>query len=404
MALLHFKDIQFADEKSSVRAIFLKNFYFEMKHSDLDKLGKWKVVKGELDIEGPENIVKRNFNFILEQKLKELRSFQGKEAVYIYEGLMPLIGSLYFGIVDRNTNIIEIRPITGCNLNCIFCSVDLCKRERDFVVQADYLASEAEKLARLKRKKAKALEIHINAMGEPLLYAPLADLIKKVKKIKGVKQISIDTNGTLLTKEKVDELVKVGLTRFNISLNAFSKETAEKIANVVYDVENVKRICKYIAGKCDILLAPVWMQGVNDSDIEKIIEFSKELKTLRPQQTVPIIGIQNFLEYEHGKMPAKAIEFDEFYEKLGKLEKKHKHKLKLRLSREDFGIVDAKVLEKPMQNDDYAQAIVICKGKFKGEKLCSARDRIISVRTMKKDKINVKITRSKYNVFYGREI
>jgi len=402
MVKLHYEDIQFKDEKDKVRAIFLQNFYFEIKKQELDKLGKWKIVKGNLEIEGSENIVKRNFNFLLEQKLKELRSFQGKEAVYIYEGLIPLIGSLYFGIVDRNTNIIEIRPITGCNLNCIFCSVDLCKRERDFVVQADFLSSQAEKLAKLKRKKAKELEIHINAQGEPLLYSPLAELIKKAKKIKNVKQISIDTNGTLLNESKVDELVKAGITRFNISLNAFSSETASKIANVIYNTENVKKICKYIAKKCDILLAPVWMQGINDKDIEQIIEFSQELKKIRPEQTVPFIGVQNFLEYEHGKMPAKSIEFEEFYEKLGKLEKKYS--LKLHLTREDFGIQIAKVLKKPMENDDYAQALVVCKGKFKGEKLCSCKDRIVSVRTMKKDKINVKITRSKYNVFYGREI
>jgi len=311
---------------------------------------------------------------------------------------------LYFGVVDRNTNIIEIRPITGCNLNCIFCSVDLCKRERDFVVSADYLFKEADNLAKLKRTKAKELEIHINAMGEPLLYAPLAELIKKLKKIKGVKQISIDTNGTLLTEERIDELVKAGLTRFNISLNAFSEETAKKIANVPYPIETVKKMCKYITKKADILLAPVWMQGVNDKDIEEIIKFSQELKKLRQSQKVPIIGVQNFLEYEHGKMPAKSISFDEFYLALADLEEKYK--LKLKLSREDFGITQANVLKKPFDKDDFVKAIVVCHGKFKNEKLCSAHERIISVRTSAREEknVNCKITRTKYNVFYGNEL
>jgi hypothetical protein len=404
MTKLHFEDIQFTDEKDRVRAIFLKNFYFELKPNEISKLGKYKIVKGDLEIEGTENIIRKQFNMILENKFKELRSFQGKPATYIYEGMMPLIGSLYFGVVDRNTNIIEIRPITGCNLNCIFCSVDLCKRERDFVVQADYLFKEAEKLAKLKRIKSKELEIHINAMGEPLLYAPLAELISKLKKIKGVKTISIDTNGTLLTETKVDELVKAGLTRFNVSLNAFSEETAKKIASVNYPIENVKKICKYIAKKCDILLAPVWMSGINDKDIEEIIQFSQELKKLRPKQTAPIIGVQNFLEYEHGKMPAKAIEFDEFYEKLAELEKRYN--LKLKLSREDFGITLVNILKKPFDKNNYVQATVICDGKFKNEKLCSSHDRIVSVRTSKEigKTVNCRITRTKYNVFYGREI
>lgn len=404
MVKLHFEDIQFVDEKSQVKGIFLKNFYFEISKKELDKIGNWKVVKQDLIIEGSENIVKRNFNTLLEQKLKELKSFQGKEAIYIYEGMIPLIGSLYFGIVDRNTNIIEIRPITGCNLNCMFCSVDLCKRERDFVVQADYLAKEAEKLAKLKREKLKELEIHINAQGEPLLYSPLAELIKKVSKIKGVKTISIDTNGTLLSKEKVDELVSAGITRFNVSLNAFSEENAKKIANVPYSTEHVKEMCRYIAKKCDILIAPVWIQDVNSEDIEKLIGFSQELKKLRPEQKVPFIGVQNFLEYKFGRKEVKAIEFDEFFDKLKELEQKYS--IKLILSRDDFNIKPASVLKKPFEKDDFAEAKVICKGMFANEKLCVSHDRIISVKTASKPEkeINVKITGTKYNVMYGREI
>lgn len=401
---MHFQDIQFSEEKSLVRAIFLKNFFFEIKKKELDKIGEWKVVKGDLLIEGSENIIKRNFSTILENKLNDLKGFQGKPATYIYEGMIPLLGSLYFGVVDRNTNIIEIRPITGCNLNCIFCSVDLCKRERDFVVQAEYLYKEAKNLAALKKTKAKNLEIHINAMGEPLLYAPLAELISKLKKIQAVKTISIDTNGTLLNEEIIDELVKAGMTRFNISLNAFSQEAAAKVAGSSYPLEHVKKMCKYIAKKCDILLAPVWIQGINDKDIEEIISFSQELKKLRPLQKVPIIGVQNFLEYEHGKMPAKSIEFEDFYDRLAELEKKYNTKLKL--SREDFGITSAQVLKKPFDKNNYVQATVICDGKFKNEKLCAAHDRIVSIRTSKEigKTVNCRITRTKYNVFYGKEI
>jgi hypothetical protein len=403
MARFHYSDIQFAEEKDKIKGIFLKNFFFDMKKSELSKLGKYEVKNNDLMIEGNEAIVKRNFNTLLEQKLKELKSFQGKEAVYIYDGLIPLIGSLYFGIVDRNTNIIEIRPITGCNLNCIFCSVDLCKRERDFVVNVDFLAKEAEKLAKLKLEEVKELEIHINTQGEPLLYAPLAELIKKVSKIKGVKTISIDTNGSLLTEEKVDELVKAGMTRFNVSLNAFSEETAKKIAGTAYPLENVKKICKYIAKKCDILIAPVWLSGINDKDIEQLIKFSEELKKLRPQQKVPFIGIQNFLEYQYGKKPVKAIPFEEFFEKLKELEKKYK--LKLKLSRDDFNIKAANVLKKPLENDEYTKVKLVCRGMFKNEMLGLAGDRIIAVRTDAKEGkiIGVKITRSKYNVFYGQE-
>lgn len=404
MPKLHFEDIQFQEEKDNIRGIFLKNFYFELTYSELNKIGKFRVIKQDLEIEGKDEIVQRNFNTLLEQKLHELKSFQGKEATYIYQGFIPMIGSLYFGIIDRNTNIIEIRPITGCNLNCAFCSVDLARRERDFVVNVDCLASEAEKLAELKSSKCKEIEMHINGQGEPLLYAPLAELISKLKKIKNVKTISIDTNGTLLTKEKVDEIVSAGLTRFNISLNAFSDKTAEKVAGVRYPFENVKKMCKYIAKKTDILITPVWLYTINDKDIEQLIEFSQELKKIRPQQQTPFMGIQNFLEYRYGKKPAKEICWSDFYDELEKLEKKHK--IRLRLSRDDFNIVKANVLRKPFQKGEAVQAKIICRGKFPKEMLCASHNRIISVRTEKKlgKIIDAVITRSKYNVFYGKEI
>jgi hypothetical protein len=400
--LLKFEDIKFSEEKDIIRGIFLNQFYFDIAKFELEKLGKYNVKDGNLKIKGSENIIRRNFNTLLDRKLKELKSIQGKEAVYIYKGFIPLQGCLYFGIIDRNTNIIETRPITGCNLNCIFCSVDLCRRQRDFVVNSDYLIEEAEKLAELKREQVNDLEIHINAMGEPLLYAPLADLIKGLKKIKGVKVISMDTNGSLLSESKVDELVKAGLTRFNISMNAFSKETAKRIAGIPYPTENVKKICKYIAKKADVLLAPVWLNGINDKDIEQILKFSLELKKLRPSQKFPFIGIQNFLEYEHGKKPVKEKSWPEFFEFLKKLEEKYK--LKLKLSRSDFGIMGAKT-EKTFKKDEIVDAQIVCGGMFANERLCVAKDRIISVFTEKiKGKIKLRITRDKYNIFYGQEI
>ncbi len=396
-----FEDIKFSANKDSVRGIFLNQFYFDMGKKELDKLGKWSLKGSSLEITGNAAALRRNFNTLLDQKLKELRSFSGKEAIYIYKGFIPIQGSLYFGLIDRNTNIIEIRPITGCNLSCIFCSVDLCRRERDFVVNADYLLEEFENLAKKKLLQVRSVEAHINAQGEPLLYSKLPYLIKGLSKIKGVNTISVDTNGTLLTEEKVDELVSAGLSRFNISLNAFSEETAKKVAGFNYPVESVKKICKYIAKKADILLAPVWMIGVNDSDIEEILKFSLELRKIRPSQKVPFIGIQNFLEYEHGKSPCKSLSFDDFFSRLETLEKKYS--MNLKLNREDFGIVPSKS-EKAIKKGETVNAEIICKGMFKNEVLASAKNRIIALNSDDKGRIKVKITRDKYNVFYAQEI
>jgi len=404
MAKLGFQDIKFHKDNGDVKCIFLNNFYFDISKDELNRLGRWKVTDNALEIEGKENIARRNFNHLLEIKLQKLKSFQNKKAIFIHKGFLPLIGSLYFGIIDRNTNIIEIRPITGCNLNCIFCSVDMSKRANDFVVQKDYIVEEFKKLAELKLKTVDSIEAHINAQGEPLLYSPLADLIKDISKIKGVKTISIDTNGCLLTKEKIDEIVSAGLTRFNVSLNAFSKETANKVSATNYPFEHVLEMCRYIAGKCDILIASVWLHGINDNDLENILQFSLELKEIRnkrkPEQKTPFIGIQNFLEYQFGKKPVRQQNWKNFFLFLKKLEEKYN--TKLILGKDDFTIKEANVLKKPFKKGQRVEAEIVCDGMFENEKLAKADERTIVIPKCKKSgKIRVKITRDKYNVFYG---
>ena len=394
MALLEFEDIKFRENGKEVRAYFLKNFYFDIEQKELDKLGKWHLKDESLEIEGSESIVRRNFSFLLEQKMQELYSMQENPATYVYEGLIPLIGSLYFGIMDRSTNIIEMRPITGCNLNCIFCSVDMEKGMRDFVVNVDYLVKEFEKLAALKLKEVSHIEAHINAQGEPLLYSPIVELVRKVSKIKGVDVVSIDTNGTLLTKELIDDLVDAGLTRFNVSLNSFNQKVANKLSERSYPLNNVIDMCKYIAKKSQLLLAPVWLKGINDEDIEDVIKFGLSIGA-------KIIGVQNFLEYRCGKNPIKQQSWEDFYSLLERLEKRYK--TKLILSREDFKIEKAIVLKKPFKKDSFVEAEIVCDGRFEGEKLAKAGERAIVIPSCKKTgKVRVKITRDKYNVFYGK--
>ena len=128
-----------------------------------------------------------------------------KKTIYIHQNSgIPLIGNNAFGLIDRNTSIIEVRCITGCNLDCIHCSVDQDKRPVDFVVEKDYLVQEFKEL--VKHKGINEIEAHIGTQGEPLLYSPLADLITDLSVIPEVSVIALDTNGTLLTKKNPSTL------------------------------------------------------------------------------------------------------------------------------------------------------------------------------------------------------
>src|SRR3989338_8039744 len=178
MAKLEFEDLSFEQNKDSVRVIFLNLFYFDVKNSDLNKISDFTVEKNAIDFKKiDEKRAGRKFNIILEQGFSSLKNkLTGKKAVYIHKNSgIPLIGNGAFGLVDRNTNVIEVKPITSCNLGCIYCSVDQNKRIVDFVIEKDYLIEEFKKLVEF--KQVINIEAHIASQGEPLLYAPLKELI-----------------------------------------------------------------------------------------------------------------------------------------------------------------------------------------------------------------------------------
>ena len=76
------------------------------------------------------------------------------------------------------------------------------------------------------------------------------------------------------------------------------------------------------------------------------------------------------------------------------------------MSREDFGIVKCKSLEKPFKKDDIVYAKIICQGMQAREIIMAAAERMIVVPNSPETKVGktvkVKITRDKYNVFYAK--
>lgn len=406
MAQLNFKDLSFKEEKDKIKVLFLKIFYFHIKKEELNKIGEFTIQKNSINFKNTaQKRAERKFYNLLEQgfKLSNSKNFQknlknslnNKHTIYIHQNSgIPLIGNVSFGLVDRNTNIIEVKPITSCNLKCIYCSVDEDKRPIDFVIEKDYLVKEFKKL--VKHKDISNIEAHIASQGEPLLYAPLESLIKDIAKLKQVKTISIDTNGVMLTKEKVDSLINAGLTRFNFSINALDDKIAKKIAGTDYSIKHIKEICKYIANKSNLIITPVLIPKINEQEMPKIIELVKQLKA--------DLGIQNFLPYKLGRNPVKPLTFNKFYENLKEWETKYK--VKLIKTEKDFNIIKTEPLPKPFRRDQVIEAEIVCLGRLPNEKIAVAKERTISLPNCQKEngKIKIKITRTKHNIFIGSPI
>ena len=382
-AKLEFKDISFSQQDGLIRVYFLKNFYFDINVNELEEIAKFTIINSQaIEFDTTQAKAERQFQRLLAKNIENnLKSLKGNRAFYVHS--LPLIGSLRFGLLDRDTNLIEVRPITGCNLNCIYCSIDegIESEKIDYVVDKDLLVTEFKTLT----KDKKNVEAHIGPQGEPLMYSKLTELVSDLSKLPNVKTISMDTNGVLLTKDIIDKLKEAGMTRINLSLNAIDPEIAKKMSGCGYVVKRVLETAEYIAKKMELLLAPVYVPGINDSEMPKLIELSKKLNAK--------IGIQNFLQYKGGRNPVKQKSWEEFYELLKNLEKKHN--VKLILSAEDFGITAQKTLPKPMKKDDVVSAEVMYK------EYASAKGRLIKINPTEKKNCKVKITRDKHNIYFG---
>ena len=125
MPKLEFQQIEFYQEKELVNVVFLKRYTFAFNKNEV-KLKNLKITKNSISSDDNEKLLNKEVSKILNNGFENIINVvTGRKTVYIHQNSgIPLIGTNDFGIVDRNTNCIEIKPLTGCNLNCIYCSVD----------------------------------------------------------------------------------------------------------------------------------------------------------------------------------------------------------------------------------------------------------------------------------------
>lgn len=396
MARLELEDFEFREENDKVKFIFMRYYHFLVEKKDLEKIGSFTVEKNFIDFDMSDKSMNNKINRVLENGMSNLISSLGKHTVYVHKNSgIPLLGTNEFGIVDRDTNIIEVKAHTLCNLDCIYCSVDAGKssgKGTEFVVEPEYLVEEFRKIAAIKKQP---VEASINPQGEPLMYSGILRLIRGLKALEGVKIVSTNTNGVLLTEKLVDDLAKAGLDRINLSLNTINQKTASELAGSFYALDNVKKIIDYCEGKIEVLIAPLIVPGYNDEQLDELLKFCKSLKK------TPKIGIQNFLEYKKGRNPVKSKSMDWFDNML--MEKERKYGLKLLHTAEDFAIFHDEKVPKPFMKNDYIEAQVVSSGKYPKELLAVSGNRcMIIIGTANKGTIvKVRLVRDKHNIFKG---
>lgn len=126
--------------------------------------------------------------------------------------------------------------------------------------------------------------------GEPLVRPKIEDLIAALSKIKGIKVISMTTNGLLL-QDKAKQLRDAGLASINVSLDSFKPERFRSMGGV----EGVDRVLNSIKTANDtglrVKINTVIIRGWNEDEVVEFARFARVTGyTVRFIEFMPLDG------------------------------------------------------------------------------------------------------------------
>lgn len=172
----------------------------------------------------------------------------------------------------RKIDYLRISVTDRCNLRCFYCmpSEGVQPLKHKDILTYD----EIIRIVRI------ATPIGIRKVritgGEPLARKNISFLIKSLKAINGIENLSLTTNGVLLGKY-ADELAAAGLDRVNVSLDSFNPERYAEItrggslAAVLKGIERAEK-----AGLKPVRINMVPIRGFNESEIEDFARITLE--------------------------------------------------------------------------------------------------------------------------------
>jgi cyclic pyranopterin phosphate synthase len=197
-----------------------------------------------------------------------------------------------------------------CNERCTYC---MPRELQEWLPRADILSY--EETLRLIRISAQlgVTKLRITG-GEPLTRRDVVEFIRSAASTRGIEQVGLSTNGTLLPREMeggrtiAAALLDAGVHSVNISLDTLDPHVYAQVTGRDFHEQALAGIEAAIAaGFEQIKLNCVLMRGRNDDQLIPLIEFAgaRDL-TLRfielmPVSTTEVLSDQNFMSILHAK-------------------------------------------------------------------------------------------------------
>ncbi len=222
---------------------------------------------------------------------------------------------------------LRISLTNNCNFKCKYCSNEGQEHNTNTFIDLNFLSAFFDKI---KIEKIYIKKINITG-GEPLLHKDLLKIVSKSSDI--CKDITINTNGSLLTKSLVDELAKTGVNCIKFGVDHPFKDYSKPVINgVKIDSEELRNIILYaikvlprsslniVVTQYNILDIPQIIKWIINNSIDKteIIElidfnFIRNTPSIgdEPYDFIEMIRSikYNFLNIEYNEQLAKYIAY-----------------------------------------------------------------------------------------------
>lgn len=174
--------------------------------------------------------------------------------------------------IGRLINYLRISVTDRCNYRCVYCMPP------DGINAVGH--SEIMRFEEILKVVRVAADYGVSKIrltgGEPLVRHGIVDLVRMIRKVPGINEITLTTNGYLLAKY-ARELKEAGLTRVNISLDTLNPDLFQKITrngdiNSIWEgIEAVEK-----NGLHPLKINMVMLAGINDHEIPDFMDLTLE--------------------------------------------------------------------------------------------------------------------------------
>ncbi len=170
----------------------------------------------------------------------------------------------------RKIEYLRISVTDRCNLRCRYCmpnGIDLISMKD--ILSFEEIVEVAKAAASLGITKLKITG------GEPLVRVGCSDLIAQLKAVEGIEEVTLTTNGILLSKH-LKSLIRSGINAVNISLDTLDKERYKTITGFDYLDDVLQSIDDCLSSGIRLKINSVLQQGLNDDEWPDLVMLAKD--------------------------------------------------------------------------------------------------------------------------------